>query len=312
MSKRFGLAVLSVLGALVSASLPNEARAVGGVTGELAGGGTAAGDISREAGETDTIGVNLVEGATMDLKFSSSFTPVVECVDPAGATVSIAWTGTTLKTATGIALGATGRHQFRIRSADGSQGTYSLTVTPRWTTKISVNGTMGDAVTVAMPAGASVKGKITSATFTPTIDGIQSPDGSQLLGSALSGKNGAVKLPAVVAVVPGLHRVVIGGGLPGGTFSALMKMKAPKVKPVKLDLRNGLTPISFANDGVGTLLVAKCGACHAWTNSATSFKAVAKSSLSRVSTGQMPQGGPKLPATDISLIRSWIETGMNQ
>jgi hypothetical protein len=311
MSKRFGVAVLGVLAALVSVSTSNEARALGGVTGELVGGGTVTGDISLEAGETDTIGVNLVQGATMDLKFSATFASSVECVDATGAAVTIAWAGTTAQTATGVPVGSTGRHQFRIRST-GGQGVYSLTVTPRWTTKIALTGAMGTPVTVAMPTGASLKGKITATTFTPTIDAVESPDGSQLLAAALTGKNGAVKLPPVFARAPGLHRVAVGGGEAGGTFSALMKMKAPKVKPVKLDVRNGLTPISFANDGVGTLLVAKCGACHAWSNSATSFKPFAKSSLSRVISGQMPQGGPKMPAAEVSLIRSWIETGMNQ
>ncbi len=310
MSKRFGLAVVRVLAALVSVSVTNEARALGGVTGELVGGGTVAGDISLEAGETDTIGVNLVQGATMDLKFSATFASSVECVDANGTAVAIAWAGTTAQTATGVAVGSTGRHQFRIRST-GGQGVYSLTVTPRWATKISLTGAMGTPVTVAMPAGASLKGKFTSATFTPSVEAATGPDGSPLVAAPIAGKNGSVKL-AIVAQAPGLQRLEVGGGAAGGAFSAVLKMKAPKVKPVKADLRNGLTPIGFAKDGVGTLLVAKCGACHAWTNSATSFKPVAKSSLARVISGQMPQGGPKLPAAEISLIRSWIETGMNQ
>lgn len=311
MSKRFGLAVVGALAALASVSVSKEARAFGSVTGELVGGGTVAGDISLEAGETDTIGVNLVQGATMDLKFSATFTASVECVDASGASVAIGWTGTTAQTATGVPVGSTGRHEFRVRSS-GGQGTYSLTVTPRWTTKISLTGAMGTPVPVAMPTGASLKGKVTGTGFTPTIDSVQGPDGSPLLAAALAGKNGAVKLPPVVARVPGIHLVQVGGGQQGGSFSALMKMKAPKVKPVKLDLRNGLTPVSFAKDGVGTMLATKCGACHAWTGSVAAFKPFAKSSLSRVITGQMPQGGPKLPAAEISLIRSWIETGMNQ
>ena len=88
--------------------------------------------------------------------------------------------------------------------------------------------------------------------------------------------------------------------------------KAPKVKPVKIDLRNGLTVIGFAKDGVGALLTTKCGACHAWTGSARSAKPFANSSLARIVSGQMPQGGAKLPESEIGLVRAWIATGMNE
>lgn len=291
-----------------------EARALGSATGDLGAGGTAAGDISREAGEVDSIRVELVAGSTVDLKFSATFETAVDLVDATGAELPVTWSGTTIRTAAGVPVTSTGRHVFHVRAMNGGQGTYSFTATPRWAPKLTMTGAMGEALVVSLPAGGTMKGKIAASggAWTPTITAIEGPDGAQLLAGSVAGKNGAAKLPTTVAGTSGAHRLLVGGGEIGGTFSAAITRKAPKVKPTKIDLRNGLTLIGFAKDGVGAMLTTKCGACHAWTGSARSAKPFASSALARVVSGQMPQGGPKLPASEVGLIRSWITTGMNE
>ena len=65
------------------------ARAVGDQTGELGGGGTARGDISREVGETDRVGVDLIAGEPINVTFTAGFHSTFVCTDPDGTTVDL-------------------------------------------------------------------------------------------------------------------------------------------------------------------------------------------------------------------------------
>jgi len=112
------------------------------------------GDISREAGEVDSIRLDLVAGSTVDLKFSATFETAVDLADATGADVPITWTGTTVRTAVGVPVTSTGRHVFHVRAVNGGQGTYSFTATPRWATKLTMTGAMGEALIVSLPRAA--------------------------------------------------------------------------------------------------------------------------------------------------------------
>jgi hypothetical protein len=93
--------------------------------------------------------------------------------------------------------------------------------------------------------------------------------------------------------------------------AANFTVKAPKVKPAKLNLANGLTPVSFAQDGVARLLADRCLACHAWAASAATAQSHAAAAVVRVRSGQMPQGGTRLTAAQVSLLAQWVSSGMN-
>lgn len=312
MALRSWFLVLTSAAAFVAASPGRTAFAEGSASGELGAGGTVTGDISKSAGEEDVIGLDLVSGSTIDLKLSSSFAAEVELRDAEGGDVTIPWTGTTLRTAVSVPVTTTGRYALRIRSADGTQGAYTLSVAPKWTTKFTVTGAMGEPILVELPKGGALKGKVTGGSWTPTIAGVAGPNGAQLVATEIAGKKGAVTLPTIVAAAAGVHRVSVGGAAPGGTYSALLSRKVPKVKATRLDLRNGLSVVGFQTGGVAALLDAKCASCHTWTATAGSFKSVARMALARVVSGQMPQGGPRLASEETALIRSWIESGMNQ
>jgi hypothetical protein len=164
-----------------------------------------------------------------------------------------------------------------------------------------------------MPAGASVAGKVAAfpaRSWDPVIAGVSGPGGGDILPAPVTGAKGVAVLPTITAGADGVCEMTVTGGSPGGGFRAALVLKVPKSAPARADLSDGLTVLSFANDGVKSLLAAKCAACHAWTGSPTSFKPFAKSSLARVESGQMPQGGPRLPAAEVDLLRQWIATGM--
>jgi hypothetical protein len=166
-----------------------------------------------------------------------------------------------------------------------------------------------------MPAGATVKGKVAASpakSWTPAIDSVTGPGGSGMLGAPVVGKNGAATVPLIRAAQGGSFTMDVSGGSAGGAFQATLAVKVPKLRPSKTNLTNGITAVSFETDGVGALLEQKCAVCHSWTGTAAAFRAHASQSASRMQSGNMPQGGSRVPASEVELIRSWIATGYAQ
>ena len=290
------------------------AKGEGSVLGDLKAGGTATGDISKAAAEVDRIGIDLADGATLTAKFTADFNAKIDLLDPnEGDTTANFGTGST-KTLTAWPATSSGKFHFRIGSADGSQGTYTLTASVKWPAKLARTGASGDTLTIGLPAGAKLKGTIAASpakSWTPQILNVIAPSGTGLLASAITGKNGVAKLPTLKAAEAGAHQIAVGGGTAGGQFTASLTCKAPKTKAVKLALGNGLTPISYAKDGIGQLLVDHaCTACHSWATAYATTKQHAAAALPRVTTGQMPVNGARLSAAEIALFRQWIATGM--
>lgn len=286
----------------------------GSVLGDLKAGGSATGDISKAAGEVDRIGIDLADGATLTAKFTADFNAKIDLLDPnEGDTTANFGTGA-VRTLNAWPATSSGKFHFRIASADGSQGTYTLTASVKWPAKLARTGASGDTISIGLPAGATLKGKIAASpakSWTPQILSVLAPSGTGLLASAITGKNGVAKLPAVKATEAGTHVVAVGGGTAGGQFTANLTCKAPKVKAVKLALSNGLTPVSYAQDGIGQMLADHaCTACHSWATAYATAKQHAAAALPRVTTGQMPVSGAKLTASEIALFRQWIATGM--
>lgn len=290
------------------------ARAQTGATGELGTGGTAVGDVSLDAGDEDAIGVELGAGSAFDVRLAAPFAAELRCTDPAGTETTVALTGTKTRLAKSVAVAVSGRHVFRVRSTDGRQGAYALTITPKWPARATVKGAVGTAATFPLAAGATVKGRVVAdrkaGAWDPQVTSFTAPDGAELLAAPVAGKKGAANVGPVTATESGPHSLTVEGAADGTGFTVAFTARVPRAKPAKLDLRNGLTTISFEQDGVKALLASRCVACHVWAGSAAAFKPHAKTSLGNVVNGTMPQTGPRLTGPEIALLRGWIETGM--
>ncbi len=308
---KWAMALLFVAGAGLFG--PRAALAEGSATGDLGAGGTVAGDISMAAGEEDRIGVDLAEGQVLDVTFSAAFTASVRLVDPQGAAVAAEFGSGKKTTVKGLRVTATGRHEFRVSSADGTQGVYSLLAKPSWPKVVTVEGTTPSDAPVLVGRGSSVKGTVVTVpakAFTPRVVSFTSPGGADLLAAPAEGKNGVARF-AVVASETGSHRLAIDAASGGGAFRCAMKVKAPRVALRKVDVRNGLSGVSFEADGVGALLKSRCVECHAWAGSYAAARPFAKAAASRVRKGNMPQGGQRLAAAEVALIDQWARTGTN-
>jgi hypothetical protein len=308
------LAAVLAGGALLAGS--RDARAQGAQIGELGAGGAAQGDISKDAGEEDRIGIDLAAGSTLDVKLAAAFAADVALLGPSDAPTGADFGAAATKTLAAWPVAATGKYHIVIRSADGSQGLYTLTAVAKWPTKVTLTGATGDTVSVGLPAGAAVKGTVSSlpgGSWDPRVMSFAAPGGANLLAAPVNGAKGVARLPKTTTSVAGLHSITVEGGTAGGQFQAAITVKAKKVKPVKLDLRNGLTVVGFAADGIGQIMKDNnCVSCHAWAANYAGVKQFAKRSLPRMQTGQMPVGGPRVAAESVSLFREWIATGMNQ
>ncbi|MCE9636190.1 MAG: hypothetical protein K8T90_10850 [Planctomycetes bacterium] len=282
-------------------------------TAALGAGGTARGDISLTAGDEDLATIDLVEGSALSAKFASGFAATVEFTAPDGAVIDLGWGTGNKRAVKAFPITKTGRFQFRIRSAAGAQGTYSLTALASWPKKVTLSGATGGSVSWSMPKGASVSGKVAAfpaRSWDPVLESVMGMGGN-LLTAPIAGTKGIAKLPKLTAGVDGPCTMNVSGGTPGGQFRAALVLSVPKVKPTAANVSNGLTVISFANDGVKALIVKHCAGCHVWTASAAAFKSHAKPAVPRMQSGNMPQGAARLPNADIQLISNWIATGMN-
>src|SRR5262245_51892198 len=79
--RAFVLVSAAAAAAAVSLAL-RPAQGATGTSGELGQGGSAKGDISKTAGDVDTIGVNLVAGMELDVRWSGGFPADVHFFDP--------------------------------------------------------------------------------------------------------------------------------------------------------------------------------------------------------------------------------------
>jgi len=307
------VALIAAGGALYGA---RDARGQGSQIGELGAGGTAQGDISRSAGEEDRIGIDLAAGSTLDVKLTAAFAADVALLAPDDADTGASFGTAATKALTGWPVTSTGRYHLVVRSADGSQGLYTLTAQPTWAKKVTLTGSMGASVSVGLPAGAAVKGTISSmpaGTWDPRVMSFMAPGGIDLLGAPVTGTKGVARVSKIATTVAGMHSITVDGGTAGGQFQAALTVKAKKVKPAKVDLRNGLTQVSFASDGVAKMMADHgCVGCHAWAANASSLKPFAKRALPRIQSGQMPLGGARLSAAEVALFQQWIATGTAQ
>lgn len=283
-------------------------------TGELGAGGVALGDISTTAGEEDRIGVDLVSGSTLSAKFVAGFHAEIVLLDPNDAASAATFSTAAASTLVAWAVPATGKYHFRIRSADGTQGTYTLTAAAKWPAKVTVTGSSGGDASIGLPAGATVKAVVSSmpaAAWDPNLVAFMAPGGVNLLGAAVTGAKGVALLPKTKTTAAGVHSISVQGGAAGAQFQAAFTVKAAKVKPARIDLRNGLTSVGFAAGGIGQMMKDyNCVTCHSWASSYAGVKANAVLAVPRIQVGQMPKGGPPLPASAVSLFQQWVNTGM--
>lgn len=298
----------AALAALLVPAAP--ARAKGDATGTLAGGGRAKGDISADAGETDRISVEFAAGQAVDVTFSAGFTPALSLVAPSGADVDLGFRGTRKHKVRALAVAETGTHEFRVASADGSQGTYSLVVRPKWTKAIQVAGAGPQSIDVEVPAGSKLGASVLRATKSdagPSITSVLDPAGTELLTSPVLAKRGRATLAARTIGEAGTCRITIEP--PDGTsaWKGAVTRRAPAVAQTSLSLVNGLDVVAYS-DGLNVIFSNRCGGCHAWAHSYAGVRGYASQSLSRIRSGNMPPGG-RLPPEQVALIDSWIRTG---
>lgn len=298
----------AALAALASAAT-REAGAVGDTNAELGVGGTIRGDISTEAGEADTVGVTWVAGEPLDIVWSAGFHSALTLTDPDGLEVDLGVQGDRFRKR-GFVAPKSGRFRFRVASSDGTQGFWTLSVRPAWPKKVAVQGTGDGSVTVAMPAGASMSGKIRG-TAAPTLLALMDPGDQQILGPVAPKKN-TVTLPRTTAALDGAYTLQVDVADPSTAWSGTIVRKVRRAKLGRFSVTNGLTPVSFETDGVGKLFAKDCGSCHDWARSYVGVRSVARESLSRMRSGNMPKDAPRTGAADLSLVEQWILTGSNR
>ncbi len=299
--------VLGLAGALALAAA-GAAFALGDATADLAaGGGKAVGDISKNAGETDRVGVELLAGARLDIRMKSTFEAALELRDPHGQVVELGAAPGTNIVAAVQPLTESGRYEFFVRSSDGSQGDYNLSAKAGWEKRLDVSGDGDTTFDVWMPAGGKLKGSFRSTGGDVTITEVRDPEGAQLVGP-IAGKKGRVKLKTLTAATAGTYQVTIScPDTYSGTFQRIAPRGVGKVK-----LANGLTEIGYDADGVGDLFRDKCASCHAWAAAYPGVRGYASLAYSRMRTGNMPKGGGRIVGKQLALVDQWIRTGRNR
>ena len=285
------------------------ARAVGNNAGELGGAGIATGDISREPGETDRVGVDFVAGVPTRIGFRAGFAPLLVVTGPDDAPVDLGpgTRGRVFRVAD-FRAPVSGRYEFAISSADGTQGAWTLAVRPVRKKKERVAGAGDGTIAVAMPADGILSAKF-RASSPPSIVRVTDPDGAVILGP-IAGTSAVVKLPSTAVALPGTYVVEIHVEDGTAAWSGKLTRLVPKVPQVELHLTNGLSPILFEADGIGALFSNRCGGCHDWARSYSGVRGYARDAVSRMKSGSMPKSGARVPASDIALVEMWIETGM--
>lgn len=302
-------ACTAVLAAGVVASMAfgsSDAFATGDATADLGQGGSAKGDISTQVGETDRVGFDLVAGEPFDVRFAAGFSATLTLTDPDGGSVTLPFTtgGRKLK-AKGLIAAKTGRHEFRIGSADGSQGTYKLQAKAAWEKTLKVGPVTTQAMLdIPMPGDSAI-----SAIFkgpTVTVNQVVAPDDA-VIAAGVAGTPKLVKLPPTACELPGVYHIDV--SVEVGTFSGVVTRVLPKIAPTNVSIANGLDRTSFTDSGLDQYFKARCASCHFWASGYGGVRAYAKDSLGRMRSGNMPQGGPRAPNDTNALLEQWIKTG---
>ena len=303
--------VTAVAAAAAAALTLRPAEGATGTTGELLQGGTAKGDISKTAGDADAIGVQLVAGTQIDVRWAGGFSGDVHFFDPDGQEIALGFETAKSMSVTAWPVPRDGRYEFRIASADGSQGLYSLKVTPRWAKSVELTGSGETTFDLRMPGASSLKGKVEPApgASSPVILSLRSPADEELLINPVIGLPGLAKLKTVTCATPGTYRFTATATDGTQEFVATLKRRTRAIPLTRINIRNGLDPISYANDGVEQYFDTRCASCHSWASSYAGVRAYSKLSLGRMSSGNMPAGGPRADGATLNLVEEWIKTG---
>jgi len=306
------VAVLTVTfaAAIVAAGF-SPARGAADATGNLAEGGTAKGDISKTVGETDTVGVELYRGVRVNIRWTSDFQANVGLFGPDASQIAIGLDATTSAAVNGWTAPSTGHYEFRITSADGSQGHYTLKVRPFWDKTVVVDGSGQSAVEFPMPAASRVKGRVQPrpGASNPSILSLTSPSGSELLVGPVVGTPGVAKLKTINCDAAGIYSLTAQAAAGTGDFRVTLKRAVPRIPLTTANISNGLTAVSYANDGVKSYFDHTCAGCHSWAGSYSGVRSFASLAVGRMSAGSMPLGGPRASPAQIALVKSWIATG---
>ena len=303
-------AVLAAAAALTSAAL-RPVQGASGTAGDLAQGGIAKGDISKTAGDLDTIGVQLAAGSALDVRWSAGFPGNVVFVDPDGQEVDLGIDASKSASVKAWPVAKNGRHEFRIASADGSQGTYTLKAVARWEKTVVFTGTGESTFDLPMPGSSAIRGKVKPlpGASHPSILSLRSPADAELLVGPVVGSTGLAKLRETACATAGVYRFTATAAEGTGGFEATLKRRTPAIPIARINIRNGLDQVSYANDGVEQYFKSRCASCHGFASNYAGVRAYANLSLSKMRAGSMPPGGPRATAAQVSLVDEWIKTG---
>lgn len=277
----------------------------------MGAGGIVHGDISRTAGETDRVTIDLEAGATLRISLTATFRADLVLTDPEGAPVDLGFAGGT-RLHTSITVASAGVHQLAIASADGSQGLYTLAAKPKWARTIPIAGTGEQVVEVAMPADSRIACRVVraaGATGSPRIVRLQDPNGASLLASAVEPRGNVARLTPTSTSTAGVYHLTIAPTDGTSSWSGTLTRSVPPVRSTSLRLTNGLDAISFKADGVAGIFYRSCSRCHGWAFTYGGVRAYAQKALGRITSGSMPPGGGVSPG-EVALIKAWIATGM--
>lgn len=305
------LAVAAALAAAVGGA-PN-AHAKGDQTGSLGAGGVARGDISKDAGETDRVLVDLEEGATLDVAFASAFAPSFSLAGPGGEPVDLGVPAASRLHVRDLVVPATGTYTFTVASAEGDQGLYTLSVRQKWARTVPIEGAGTVTLDVAMPATSRLSCSVArarGAAGSPSIDSLLAPGGAELLAAPVEAKRGVARLAATDTAVGGVHALTISASDGTSAWSGKVTRSVPRVRPTKLDLTNGIDRVSYAAAGLDDFFSRRCGGCHGWAKSYSGMKSKVRKSLPMMRSGQMPANGARIPSDQLALIQSWVDTGL--
>jgi hypothetical protein len=228
--------------------------------------------------------------------------------------VDLGSTGGTRMKVRDIQVAKTGTYSFSISSSDGTQGIYTLLVQPRWAKSLVVSGTGYGEIDVPMPASGKISAVISrerNAPGQPRILSLFDPSDADLLKAPIEPKKNTVKLGPTAVSLAGNYRLIVNSTDGGSNWNGSVKRVAPRVKPTRISLSNGLDAISWANDGVDNVFKRNCAPCHSWAASYASARGYAAASYGKIKAGSMPPSG-RLPAQQVGLIQSWIQTGKNR
>jgi mono/diheme cytochrome c family protein len=285
------------------------ALAAGDATGRVGPRGTVTGDISRTAGETDRITIDLASGATLLVSFRATFSATLALSDPDGVPVPIALTGGSRGRAS-VAIARGGTYEVAVASSDGTQGLYRLGLKQTWPRAVPVSGSGSATLDFGMPAGGKmscVLSPAAGASGPPQITHLVDPGGLEMLPAPVVGGR-VIKLPPTTASVEGMYHLTIDADATGAWTGRLLR-RVPRVAPETLKLANGLDTVSFRSDGVGAVFSRRCASCHGWAASYGGVRQYARAAVGRMATGVMPPGGG-VSSAEVALVKTWIATGM--